>query len=452
MPAKKLSQILEKDLPVSFTEKPVTPFGGLALVARYFRKIGLAQMLASVLPDEKKSNNSISSVSIVMSFLIEVLRGANRFAHVAWLRFDAPLKSAFGIRKAPSGSVVTRYFRTFRRVHIEALCNAGNRILMPLLKHRKWGHTLDLDSTVFVRYGKQEGSAKGYNPKKPGRNSHHPIMAFLAEARMILHVWLRSGNTHTARGVVAFFREAIEMLRAYGHRIYAVRADSGFGQDDFLTELERLGIPYAVATRFTNRVKYIIGHTVRDWRTFGPGLEVGETTYQALEWKRPRRLVVVRELVVERPDARGRKLFDIPGYTFHAIVTTLDWKPEIVWRFYNGRADSENRIKEVAEHYGAKGFCVKNFYGTEAALRLICLLYNLMAIFKQEVLKRPELMINRLRTEIFAVGGILGMERGRPTLRLSLKDHLKDRFLTFLHRLDDYIPTASQFNLSEGKT
>ena len=29
--------------------------------------------------------------------------------------------------------------------------------------------TLDFDSTVITRCGEQEGSAKGYNPKRPGR-------------------------------------------------------------------------------------------------------------------------------------------------------------------------------------------------------------------------------------------------------------------------------------------
>ena len=32
---------------------------------------------------------------------------------------------------------------------------------------------LDLDSTVFERYGRQEGSLRGYNPRKHGRPSHH---------------------------------------------------------------------------------------------------------------------------------------------------------------------------------------------------------------------------------------------------------------------------------------
>jgi hypothetical protein len=97
---------------------------------------------------------------------------------------------------------------------------------------------------------------------------------------------------------------------------------------------------------------------VRHWHPFTPGLEAAEASYQALGWPDARRLVLIRELR-EREQARGRKLFDCPGYTFHALVTSLDWPAEQVWRFYNSRAESESRIKEIAEHYGAKGFCVK---------------------------------------------------------------------------------------------
>jgi len=67
---------------------------------------------------------------------------------------------------------------------------------------------LDLDSTVFQRSGQQEGARRGYNPSRPGRHSHHPLLAFLAEAPLVLHAWLRSGNTGSARGVTAFLTEA----------------------------------------------------------------------------------------------------------------------------------------------------------------------------------------------------------------------------------------------------
>jgi hypothetical protein len=49
----------------------------------------------------------------------------------------------------------------------------------------------------MTRYGNQEGAKKGYNPKKRGRNSHHPLIAFVAEVRMAVNFWLRSGNAYT---------------------------------------------------------------------------------------------------------------------------------------------------------------------------------------------------------------------------------------------------------------
>src|SRR5215470_18175936 len=72
---------------------------------------------------------------------------------------------------------------------------------------------------------------------------------------------------------------------------------------------------------------------IRQWQPFAPGLEAGETTYCAHGWQAPRRLVVVRELLDERPEARGRKLLEVPGYTFHVLVTTLGHDPVATWRF-----------------------------------------------------------------------------------------------------------------------
>jgi len=44
-----------------------------------------------------------------------------------------------------------------------------------------------MDSTVFERYGQQEGSLKGHNPRRHGRPSHHPLLAVLGEAHFLLH-------------------------------------------------------------------------------------------------------------------------------------------------------------------------------------------------------------------------------------------------------------------------
>ena len=110
---------------------------------------------------------------------------------------------------------------------------------------------VDLDSTVFCREGKQEGARKGFNPRRKGRNSHHPLLAVLAEAQFILHGWLRSGNTGAARGVVPFLQEALAFLPA-GTWLRTVRADSGFFDGIFLDFLEERALPYVVVARMTS--------------------------------------------------------------------------------------------------------------------------------------------------------------------------------------------------------
>ncbi|HSW50444.1 MAG TPA: transposase, partial [Bryobacteraceae bacterium] len=83
------------------------------------------------------------------------------------------------------------------------------------------------------------------------------------------------------------------------------------------------------------------------------------------------------ETIREDRDSLGRKLIDVPGYTFRVLVTSCADPPEQIWRDYNRRADMENRIAELKHDLGADGFCLKEFFATEAAFRSVLLLFNL---------------------------------------------------------------------------
>jgi hypothetical protein len=420
-------------LHVTYTTKPVSGWGGLIAVVRYADRLGLRGLLAQALPDGRTSPNQVPVVDIVLAFLTSVLTGARRFAHVERLRADAVVRAILGVARLPSAMTVTRYFGGFVRSQVEHLAAVLGAFTLARLTAPPLGAVLDLDSTVFERYGHQEGSLKGHNPRKHGRPSHHPLLAMLAEAKVVLHAWLRSGNTGSARGVEAFLTEALAGLPA-GFRLYAVRADSGFFVARFLDALERRALPYAIAVRMNPLVHRTVAG-LRTWTAFGPGLEVSETRYEAHGWRQPRRLVVVREELRERPEARGRRLFEVPGYTFHTLVTSLALPAADVWRFYNGRAESENRLKELKEDFGADGFCLQSFDGTEAAFRLICFLYNLVAGFKHQALQNDAPRLSTVRTQLFVRGAILGADGHRRVLRLGLRGRWRDQFAALLARI-----------------
>jgi hypothetical protein len=240
----------------------------------------------------------------------------------------------------------------------------------------------------------------------------------LAEAKVVAHAWLRSGHRASARGVTSFMAETLARLLA-DFRLYALRADAGFFVADFLAYLEEHLLPYAIAVRRNPHLKGELAG-LRQWRPCAPGLEVAETTDQAYGWKAPRRLVVVREELRERPEARGRRLIEVPGYSFHVLVTTLALDPVQTWYFYNRRADSENRRKQLKEDFGADGFCLQSFDGTEAAFGLICFLFNLIAAFKRDITRDESARLMTVRSRVLVVGAILGADGRKQVLRLGV--------------------------------
>ena len=74
-------------------------------------------------------------------------------------------------------------------------------------------YILDVDGCVITRYGEQEGSKRGYNPTKRGRNSHHPLFAFINDISMVANCWNRSGNTGSSCNCIHFLEETFAILK-----------------------------------------------------------------------------------------------------------------------------------------------------------------------------------------------------------------------------------------------
>jgi len=65
-----------------------------------------------------------------------------------------------------------------------------------------------------------------YNPRKPGRGSHHPLIAFAAEAKMVIQSWMRTGDSVSSTDIKDFITVLLKTLDK--SNIGLVRADSGF--------------------------------------------------------------------------------------------------------------------------------------------------------------------------------------------------------------------------------
>ena len=84
--------------------------------------------------------------------------------------------------------------------------------------------------------------------KRPGRNSHHPLIAFVSDIRMIANYWLRPGNTSASTNYLSFLEDSLENLD--GKKVGLIRMDSGFFSGEILDYLEMKALNYIVACRF----------------------------------------------------------------------------------------------------------------------------------------------------------------------------------------------------------
>ena len=85
------------------------------------------------------------------------------------------------------------------------------------------------------------------------------------------------------------------------------------------------------------------------------------------------------------------------------MVTSRGDAAEEIWRDYNRRADMENRIAELKHDLGADGFCLKEFFATEAAFQAVLLLFNLLSEFQRAVGLPTYREPATLRLQVFTV-------------------------------------------------
>jgi len=81
---------------------------------------------------------------------------------------------------------------------------------------------------------------------------------------------------------------------------------------------------------------------------------------------------------------------------------------------------------------------VNSFYGTEASMRLIALLFNIIALFKNIILKDPKPTLRNIRYRILTIDAVLGFRARKKVLKISAPGKLKDHLKSLLNRIYNY--------------
>lgn len=415
-----------KAIAIAFTDQQLSPHAGCATFWGWLYRLDWRKTLTATLPhSQPKSNNHLLPVEKALAFMHGLLCQARKLTHVAYLRGDPLAPELLGIQRIASQSALSRFFAGYQSAgqNLRAFGPLWRWCLRRLPSVRE-GYTLDLDSTKLLhKDGHQEGVAGGYT-KQGIKPALHPLLAVVAEARLVAQLWLRAGNASCGNNVVAFFLELLDRLPAH-LRLKGVRADAGFCLPELLDLWEQRQLPYVVVAALSRPIQKIIKGGLVWSPTEVPDTEVAQMEYQAMNWAQPRRLILLRHRVEEPAQRGGKKLLDVPGWHFQALVTSLPaatHPPLAVWRYYNGRADCENVIKELQEGFALPTLCLASFWATEAALSLATLTYNLTVLFERHLGWQQKVRVGNLRFWLFVRAGVLSHPGGKTMIKLAVPE------------------------------
>lgn len=361
---------------VQFSEKNLTGNAGLVHLGRFAEKLGLDKMLQQHISIQRGENATYSPADAILMLAMGVLAGAKHISHLVILRTDTAIRSLFKWNDFPDGTTFGRIFRLFTPRHCKELSDVEAMARRKVWSKKFFGKiTLDMDSTVRGVYGSQEGAAKGYNPKKRGQKSYHPLLCFIAETRECLHNWFRSGDAYSANGSVEFIKECFARIPKRVWKI-VVRADSAFFNGDLMDYLEEKSSQYMIKVKMRGLVSLLEN---QKWRKIKsrPEFESTEFQYKCSGWQRSRRFVAVREIIMtESNDC----LFPEPKieYDYFCYVTNMNLSPLASHKYYGKRATSENWIEWCKTQMASGSILTQDFWANSAIFQSCILAYNLM--------------------------------------------------------------------------
>ncbi len=70
-----------KELKISFTNKEITPWGGIVLLKKMLNHISIEEILSKLPLPKQGANRGYSPIQLIETSLVSVRSGANKFEH-----------------------------------------------------------------------------------------------------------------------------------------------------------------------------------------------------------------------------------------------------------------------------------------------------------------------------------------------------------------------------------
>jgi hypothetical protein len=442
-------------------EEAVTAYGGIPLLVRAARSLGLAASVKRHV-HIKQRRRGIDEGSYVESFLVLNALGGDCLDDFERLREDDGLAEmlGYGIPSAEAAGKFLHQFHDEKRVEqAQQELPAGqvsyipeeneplrglaqvNRELVQEIGRRCADQkiaTIDLDATIIESW-KQKAHAT-----YQGGKGYQPVLAVWAEMDLVVTDEFRDGNVPAHSELLAVTQRAFQALpETVGE--YLFRGDSACWDRSLVNWLRdenrengpRGPITFGISVRMTNTLKqHILRLHDHAWKPYRQDRETececaDLLNYWPEEEGRPEGAGPLRYVAI-RIRRRQGELFADGSEVKHFVVATnqWEWAPKKLLEWQREKAGSIEAVHDVLKNELAAGVMPCARFGANAAwLRMAVLTFNVLTALKRIGLSEAWLRARpkRLRFRIFCSPGKLVRHARQLLLRVRRwKDELAE--------------------------
>ena len=456
----------------------VTAMGQLGFFGEYLETTGLFTNWVSGCPLLYASGNAPEVRDVLGTWMLSILDGQWRYAHVASLRRDAVAPEILGMKSLVGDESLRRGLKLIapapkathdeaQQAQQQAQLNRAEAwmeqsVLDSVLPALSTDWILDCDPTVKVLYGHQCGAEIGYNPHKPGRPSHTVHTYWVANLRLVLMAQVQGGKSNSAAHSLPGLKKLILGL-PLDKRPCLVRGDCAFGTERVMCELEELNQRYLFKLKQSTNVKRLVRRhwPQAGWCNVGQGWEAHEDQLKLEGWSKTRRVIVMRhqvkkDLLVEttkhkrtkrssaatkdtEPQQTCLELIDpndpVKVWEYAVLVSDTEYALEAIGQLYRDRADCENGFDELKNQWGWGGYSTQDIERCNLSAQAVALIYNWWSWYLRLANPKGRLEAITSRPLLLAAVGRMTEHAGQKRLLISVTHAAVDQVKTLISNM-----------------
>ena len=411
---------MSKSIELEITRKDLTHLSGLIYFTDLITRLNLVNRLGEILPKMKRKSTHQSKDKFFTGVLT-FISGADCIDDLKDLRRDHLFSELTNGCISPS--TMRNFLGSFKQKHFEKLQNLLPKLSLELRQKyfpRKNSITITMDATPHKQWGEcMEGVDWCYSKEK-GYITQNAFDEF-----GFCYGWnLMAGNSHSHNGAVEMIERIFKNMPIDKKSYF--RADSAYGSHKVYNALINHGVNFAICLSenvwgpLLDKNEFKIKWTKTKIRFFESSkCQVGSTIYapSKLKGRSFLRVVYIRTKkdVIKSDEKRH--------YSYYAIVTDMSEKEmsnEEVIRFYRGRSNAENFIKDLKYGMDFKHFPCQSMSKNKAWGFMGIFAYNLMR-FASFLIDERGCFLKRVRNKMVFLAGEIRKGQRKLKIRFSEK-------------------------------